>query len=168
MSSALEIHTQLLKLSNLDIAQHSQRFFKTGKGEYAEGDLFLGIRVPVLRAQARKFKQLALNETLKLLHSSFHEERLLSLFLLIDGFKRADAETRTSIYQLYLDNIHYINNWDLVDSSAEHIVGSYLLDKDRQPIYQLAESSNLWERRIAIMATFHFIKNNLRRYSFHR
>lgn len=158
-SAAEEIRKTLRELADPAIAEHSQRFFKTGKGEYGEGDRFLGIRVPALRAQARKFKDTPLKEMRRLLKSPFHEERLCALFLLTARFTRGDAEDRAAVYDLYLNNTRYINNWDLVDSSAPSIVGAYLADKDRQPIYELARSESLWERRIAILSTLYFIRN---------
>ncbi len=155
-----QISKTLRGLADPAIAQHSQRFFKTGKGEYGEGDKFLGIRVPVLRAQARKHQDIALKEVRRLLQSAFHEERLCALLLLVRKFTRSNEEERAVIYELYLNNTRYINNWDLVDSSAHYIVGVYLEDKDKQVLYELSGSDSLWERRIAIMSTFHFIKND--------
>ncbi len=157
---AAQLSKILRGLADPVIAKHSQRFFKTGKGEYGEGDKFLGIRVPVLRKQAKKYKDIALEEIQCLLKSSFHEERLCALFLLIQKFTRGDAAEKATIYQLYLNNTRYINNWDLVDSSAYLIVGAYLEDKDKQPIYELATSDSLWERRIAIISTLHFIRKH--------
>jgi 3-methyladenine DNA glycosylase AlkD len=157
----VNIQHELRQLGNKEIAQHSQRFFKTAKGQYGAGDRFLGIRVPLLRKMAKKHRGISIDEVSRLLGSQFHEERLLSLLLLVDIFKKAkDPENRRVVYDLYLDNTKYINNWDLVDCSAEHIVGAYLRQTDRRPIYDLAVSSILWERRISIMSTFHFIKNN--------
>ena len=158
--TAMKIHLALANLGNPDIAAHSKRFFKTGKGEYGEGDRFLGIRVPVLRRKAKEFKNTPLPEILRVLSSSFHEERLLALFMLVKMFLKGGPEDRKEIYELYLKNTKYINNWDLVDSSAGHIVGAYLADKDKQPIYRMAVSINLWERRIAIMSTFPMIRAN--------
>jgi len=158
--TANEIKNILRAQANPAIAEHSQRFFKTGKGEYAEGDKFLGIRVPVLRKQVSKCQANSLKQILNLLKSTFHEERLFALLLLVDKFKHADAAEKTAIYEAYLNNSQYINNWDLVDSSASHIVGAYLQDKDKQPLYQLAKSNHLWQRRIAIIATFHLIRQN--------
>jgi 3-methyladenine DNA glycosylase AlkD len=155
------IQQELKRLGNSQIARHSQRFFKTGKGEYAEGDIFLGIRVPVLRAVAKRHRSIPVENILQLLQSRFHEERLLSLFMLVDTFKKTRSpETKKAIYRMYLANTRFINNWDLVDCSAEHIVGAFLRQADKQPIYTLAVSDMLWERRIAIMSTFHYIKNN--------
>jgi len=155
-----QLSKTLKNLADPAIAEHSQRFFKTGKGEYGEGDKFLGIRVPVLRKQAKKCKDMPLEEIQSLLKSSLHEERLCALFLLIHKFTRGDAVEKAIIYQLYLKNTRYINNWDLVDSSAHLIVGVYLEDKNKQPIYDLASSDSLWERRIAIMSTLHFIRKH--------
>jgi 3-methyladenine DNA glycosylase AlkD len=153
-----EVRKLLRGLGDAQAAKHAQSFFKTGKGEYGEGDRFLGIRVPVLRKQIRLCAHLRLNEILSLLHSSYHEERLFALLLLVDRFSKAGEPRRGSIYRHYLASTRYINNWDLVDSSASQIVGAYLEDKDRQVLYELADSANLWERRIAIISTFHFIR----------
>lgn len=155
-----ELQDILRSLADPAIAEHSQRFFKTGKGDYGEGDLFLGIRVPVLRKQVKFYKELTLTEISRLLKSPYHEERLLALFLLVQKFTQGNEQEKASVYELYLKQIKQINNWDLVDSSAYHIVGAYLEDKDRQPLYELLKSNSLWERRIAIMSTFHFIRNN--------
>ncbi|MBZ0167381.1 MAG: DNA alkylation repair protein [Candidatus Omnitrophica bacterium] len=135
-----------------------QRFFKTGPGEYAEGDLFLGVSVPDQRRLAKKYRHLPWTETVTLLKSHYHEERLLALFILIHKFEDGDVLDRGRIYRLYLHHTRYINNWDLVDSSAHKIVGTYLQDQDRKILEKLAHSDNLWERRISIIATFHFIK----------
>ena len=155
-----EISKTLRHLADPAIATHSQRFFKTGKGEYGEGDQFLGIRVPVLRKQAKKFEDTPLMEIQKLLKSPFHEERLCALLLLVRKFTKGDPDTKTQIYTLYLKHTQFINNWDLVDSSAHHIVGPYLEHQDKRPLYDLAKSDSLWDRRIAIMSTFYFIKKN--------
>ncbi|MCU7931255.1 MAG: DNA alkylation repair protein [Candidatus Thiodiazotropha sp. (ex Codakia rugifera)] len=146
-------------LADPAIASHSQRFFKTGKGEYGEGDRFLGIRVPVLRQQARRHKEMALDEILSVLKSPYHEERLCALLLLVEKYRRGSEEDREAIFICYLDNTRYINNWDLVDSTAYHIVGAYLEYKERHVLYEMAGSANLWERRIAIISTLHFIKS---------
>jgi 3-methyladenine DNA glycosylase AlkD len=154
----VEIQTQLVNLSNSDDALFLQRYFKTGVGQYGEGDLFRGIRVPVLRRLSKSYKDIPLDLVEQLLRSPYHEDRLLALLILVNQFARADEAGRSLIYRLYLDHTRFINNWDLVDVSAEHIVGAYLCDRDRAPLHQLARSSSIWERRIAIMATFHFIK----------
>ena len=154
------IRRELKRLASKEIAEHSQRFFKTGKGQYGEGDRFLGIRVPALRELARQHRGVSVEEASRMLESQFHEERLLALFLLVGVFKKADDEGRKAIYELYLASTRFINNWDLVDCSAEHIVGAYLRERDRKPLYDLARSNSLWERRIAIMSTFHFIRHS--------
>ncbi len=159
-ATAKEISTILRSISDRSIAEHSKRFFKTGKGQYGEGDKFLGIRVPVIRQQVRKFKSVAISEILILLESLFHEERLFALLALIEKYSKGDDTIRKQIYELYLGHIEYINNWDLVDSSASQIAGRHLYNKDRQQLYALAESDNIWARRIAIIATFYFIKQN--------
>jgi len=156
----LNIQNELRRLSNKEIAEHSQRFFKTGKGQYGEGDIFLGIRVPILRKTTKKYPEISIDECAQLLKSKFHEQRLLALLMLVAIFKKAGKEDRKAVYNLYLENTRFINNWDLVDSSAEHIVGAYLRGIDKKPIYRLAKSRILWKRRISIMSTFHFIKYN--------
>lgn len=152
---------RLCAVGDEDAAAHAQRFFKTGKGEYGEGDVFLGIRVPVLRALAREYSGTPLEETLRLLSSKYHEARFLALVLLVSRYSSAQSDgERAAVYRAYLRNTGFINNWDLVDCSAENIVGAHLLTRDRKPIYRLAGSSVMWERRIAIVSTFHFIKRN--------
>ena len=137
-----------------------QRFFKTGPGEYGEGDVFLGIQVPLLRKFARENRDLDEPSLQVLLRSSVHEERMLSLLIFIQKYVRGTEEERKKIYDFYLVNTSFINNWDLVDLSAEHVVGHFLMKGSRRPLYQLAKSKSLWERRIAILATFHFIKQH--------
>jgi len=158
--SLKDVKAHMQELSNPKIAEHSLRFFKTGPGEYGEGDVFLGIRVPVTRKVARKFRELPLGQVLKLVKSKYHEERLLALFMLVALFKKGDDKKKKSIYDAYLGHTHYINNWDLVDSSAHQIVGGYLFERDRKPLYQLAKSKSLWERRISMIATYTFIKKD--------
>ena len=155
-----DIKNEMRKLANKKIAEHSQRFFKTGKGQYGEGDIFLGIRAPVLRKIAKKFRRISLAEVSKLLESKFHEERLLSILMLVNLFKSGDEDDQELIYELYLDKTKFINNWDIVDISAGNIVGAFLFEKDKAPLYRLVFSENLWERRIAIVATFYFIRND--------
>jgi len=152
------IHTKLQLLADPQRAQVLRRFFKTGPGEYAEGDLFAGIRVPELRKLSKEYQVLDLCQALELLHSPIHEARLLALFILAQAYLKADASLQERIYSSYLGNTRFINNWDLVDASAEHIVGRHLRHGSRAPLHALAASSILWERRIAIMSTFHFIK----------
>jgi 3-methyladenine DNA glycosylase AlkD len=158
-----------------------QRFFKTGPGEYAAGDMFLGLTVPQLRALAEQYRHLPLRDTSRLLRSSIHEERFLALLVLVQAYWDGDAKQQRRIYDLYLRSTRYINNWDLVDCSAPQIVGAFLFrcsggsascrpyrTNDKRPalhrsaatiLTQLARSDSLWERRIAIIATFHFIKH---------
>jgi 3-methyladenine DNA glycosylase AlkD len=136
-----------------------QRFFKTGPGEYAEGDVFIGVTVPGVRQVCRECRDAAIPDILPLLGSAVHEERLLALLLLVEAFKRGTEERKREIYRLYLANTKFINNWDLVDSSAPHIVGGWLFTRSRAPLGRLARSSSLWERRIAIIATQFFIRN---------
>lgn len=154
-----DVQQALRDIADPEIAEHSQQFFKTNPGEYGEGDKFLGIRVPNVRKIARRFKQLSLKDTEQLLHSEYHEVRLCALIILVNKYKKADPKEKKAIFDFYLSNTKYVNNWDLVDSSAQHIVGRFLMEKDRAILYKLAKSDDLWERRIAIMSTFHFIKN---------
>ena len=135
-----------------------QRFFKTGPGEYGEGDVFLGVVVPEIRKIVKEYGSLKLKDVAKLLRSKIHEERLTALLIMVNKFQA--GEGRENIYRLYLKTTKYINNWDLVDLSADKIVGDYLLNKPKSILYKLAKSKNVWERRIAIMSTFNFIKNN--------
>jgi len=133
------------------------RYFKTGKGEYAAGDIFLGLTVPQSRIIVKKYRELPLAEAVQLLQSKFHEERLIALLIMVYQYKHGDQVAQKKIFDAYLANTKYINNWDLVDLSAPHIVGKYLADKDRKILFQLAHSNNLWEKRISILATFAFI-----------
>lgn len=152
------LQLELEALADAEIAVGNQWFFKTGPGQYAEGDIFRGIRVPQLRRLAKKYKILNLTDAQELLASSFHEDRLLALMLLVSLYENGSESTRRTIYRFYLKSSSLVNNWDLVDSSAEHIVGAYLWERDRAPLLKLAKSKILWERRIAIISTFHFIK----------
>ena len=155
-----ELKKSLRALGDPAAAEHAQRFFKTGPGEYGDGDRFLGIRVPVLRQQARQFGALKLIDLEKLLSSPWHEERLCALFILVDQYSRGSEEDKSAIYSLYLANTQFINNWDLVDSSAHKIVGHYLEQRDRSELYRLVLSRSLWERRISMIASYHFIRKN--------
>jgi 3-methyladenine DNA glycosylase AlkD len=147
---------RLKTLGNKTAAEHAQRFFKTGPGEYGEGDIFLGIKVPVLRKLAKEHRDIALSEAVELLQSPFHEVRLTALLIMVLQYER--GENRTTIYRAYLANTHRINNWDLVDVTAAQIVGAHLFERERKPLYRLAKSKSLWERRIAIIATLYFIR----------
>jgi 3-methyladenine DNA glycosylase AlkD len=155
-----EIRAKLQQLGDQQKAQFLQRFFKTGPGEYAEGDIFLGIRVPEVRKLVGHYQSLPVIESLPLLRSPVHEERLFAILLLVRIFSKADEPGRKRVYETYLENTASINNWDLVDVSAPHIVGAFLFDKNRRPLHNLAGSSDLWERRISILATAYFIRQN--------
>ncbi|MGE5041487.1 MAG: DNA alkylation repair protein [Candidatus Levyibacteriota bacterium] len=156
-----QLRSELLSLSNPKKAKLLSGFFKTGKGEYGEGDLFLGIMVPQSRVLAKKYEKLPLEEVEKLMESPYHEERLVALFILVKQYEQsshlADSENIKKLYKFYLAHTKAINNWDLVDLTAPRIVGDYLLDKDRKDLLRMVRSKNLWERRIAVLATFQFI-----------
>jgi len=155
---ASDILSKLQVLGNNERVPAVQKFFKTAPGEYGEGDVFVSLPVPEIRKLAKEYQTLPLSEIIQLLQSSIHEARLLALFILVRAYTQGDASLQENIYNLYLRNTRFINNWDLVDASAEHIAGAYLRYRSRFPLYALAESSLLWDRRISIMATFHYIK----------
>jgi 3-methyladenine DNA glycosylase AlkD len=163
MSSATlaDLRRELLAAADPSKAEGLQRFFKTGPGQYGEGDRFLGVRVPQLRALARSYRTLDGEFLLELLRSPWHEERLLALLILVVQYRRGADEEREAIYRLYLSHTLHINNWDLVDSSAEHIVGAHLDPARLDVLERLARSASLWERRIAIIATLHWIKRGV-------
>ena len=154
------LRLSLKRIADPRRAKLQLRFFKTGVGEYGAGDRFLGITVPALRALARQYRDLTLKDVDSLLRSPWHEERLLALLLWVDQYRRGDVDRRRRIYNKYLRSTRHINNWDVVDVSAEHVVGAFLADKDKRVLFRLARSANLWERRIAILATFHFIRHD--------
>ncbi len=153
MTRAAQVRLALASVSNPARALHSASFFKTGPGQYGEGDLFLGATVPAQRKVAREAKPLPLDEVSALLESEIHEHRLTALFILVAQFNTADPPLRKQIFSFYLANLRHINNWDLVDSSAPQIVGAHLLNSPRKLLYKLAKSKDLWERRVAIVAT---------------
>jgi len=155
-----EIKKELKSLSSKEKAQILQRFFKTGPGEYGEGDVFIGVKVPEIRQVAKKHTDLSFKDCSRLISSNIHEERLLALLILIQKYSKADETAKTQIYRFYMRYIKHINNWDLVDLSAPQIVGAYLINRSKKELYALAKSKNLWERRIAIVSTFYFIKSN--------
>lgn len=154
--------SRLKEIADPERAEISQRFFKTGPGEYGEGDVFIGIRNPVLREEAKKaYKELSLEETQKLLDSEIHEVRLFALLVLVTQFERSkDEGTKQEIYNLYCENTHNINNWDLVDLSAHQIVGGWLINRPKEQLYEWVDSELLWERRIAMVSTWHFIRRD--------
>lgn len=160
MGAADDVIKLFKSLADETTAKHSQRFFKTGKGEYGEGDRFLGIRVPVIRKQIKQFKTLTLTDSAKLLKSPYHEIRLFTVILLVQQYQKADLETQTKIFQLYTSQTKYINNWDIIDISAPRIVGAYLHDKDKKLLYEFARSRSLWKKRIAMLATYFFIQKH--------
>jgi len=151
---------ELLNLKNPVKAKVLQGFFKTGKDEYGEGDVFLGIVVPIQRKIAKKYYFLSLKDLQKLIDSKIHEERLTCLFILIERYKKTSEKEKEEIYNFYIKNAKKINNWDLVDLSAPSIIGEYIKEKDRNILYKLVKSENLWERRIAMLSCFSFIRKN--------
>jgi 3-methyladenine DNA glycosylase AlkD len=155
-----KIQIKLRQLGSRKKATDLQRFFKTGPGEYGQGDVFMGVRVPELRKLVKLYPEITIEESVQLLRSSIHEERMLALLILVGKYSKGNETVKKKIYELYLQNTKYINSWDLVDGSAHHIVGDFLMDKSKEPIHRLANSKSLWERRIAILSTFHFIKHN--------
>lgn len=154
------LRQRLHRLASPADAKFLQRYFKTAPGEYGAGDKFIGIRVPVLRKLAREFRVLPPLAAAKLLQSPIHEERLLALLILTDAYERADESGRAAIYRLYLKNLARVNNWDLVDCSAPRIVGRHLKERPRKILFRLARSKTLWRRRVAVLATFHFIRQD--------
>ncbi|MDR1091949.1 MAG: DNA alkylation repair protein [Prevotella sp.] len=158
--TAEKIQEELEALSTPEKKDFLPYFFKTGEGQYGEGDKFLGVVVPDSRKIAKKYKDIPFREVKALLDSEYHECRLCALLILVERFKKAGEQDRKDIYEFYLSHTHRINNWDLVDLSSQYIVGEYLLDKDRSVLYTLADSELLWDQRIAVLATFPFIRNN--------
>ena len=158
--TANKIEKEIIKQRNASKAKILARYFKTGKGEYGEGDFFLGISVPDCSNLAKKYKNLEISEVKSLLKNKYHEIRLISLIVLVFKYNESSQEfERRKIVNFYLKNTKFINNWDLVDSSAYQILGNYLVDKkDRKIIYKLVSSKNLWEQRIAVVSTYAFIK----------
>ena len=160
MTYTTKIIETLQSLGNSEIVYHSKRFFKTGVGEYGEGDQFLGIRVPIVRQQVRKFNQCSLEDSLVLLANPYHEVRLFAVLKLVELYQTAPIVLKNKIYTSYLENSHWVNSWDLVDSSAHKIVGSHLLKLSKRPLFQLAKSDLIWDRRIAMIACYHFIEKD--------
>jgi 3-methyladenine DNA glycosylase AlkD len=156
--TASQIRASLNRHADPRQASVLRRFFKTGPGEYGEGDIFIGVKVPQTRSVARVFRSAPLKAVKVLLKSPVHEERLLALLLLVEQYDKGNEEQRATIFNVYLRQTNYINNWDLVDISAPHIVGRHLETRDRSLLVRLSKSKSLWERRIGIMATFWFIK----------
>lgn len=162
MSKRRQIELDLKTLANPEKKKILQSFFKTGPGDYAEGDIFIGVTVPQQRRLIKKYLDLSLRDLQSLLDSPYHEARFSALLIIVAQFKSGDPASQKKLYELYLSNTARINNWDLVDTSAEHIVGAYLRTQARNPMAKLnhlASSKLLWDRRIAVVSTFHFIKN---------
>ena len=155
-----KIRQELRQIANPARAQISRSFFKTGPGQYGAGDQFIGVTVPQIRQLVPQCQPWSLSETNQLLSSAIHEERLLALLILVDAYARSDAAGQKRIYQTYLRSTQFINSWDLVDSSAAQIVGAYLWTRRKTPLRQLARSASLWERRIAVLATYYFIQRD--------
>jgi len=156
----VRLKKDLQRSKNPRKAEIYQRFFKTGKGEYGEGDKFLGLTVPDQRKIVKKYQDLSLSDLQKLLNTKIHEYRSTALLILVLKYEKAEEKGKKKITDFYLKNTRNINNWDLVDSSANKILGNYLLNKDKRILSKLARSKNLWERRIAMLASFEFIKND--------
>ena len=155
-----EIRRRLRILADKDKARILRGFFKTGRGQYGEGDVFIGVTVPVLRKLAKEFCDTLLDDVVLLLQSPIHEERLLALLMLVRSYATGSKTIKKKIFNRYIANTRYINNWDLVDLSAPNIVGAHLFDKSRKQLYAFAGSDDLWKRRIAILSTFTFIRQN--------
>jgi 3-methyladenine DNA glycosylase AlkD len=158
--TAILAQERLRSLGSPEAAAQAARFFKTGPGQYGEGDVFLGLRAAVMHRLAREYEALALDELCVLLRSPVHEDRALALLVLVRKVSRGSQPVRKQVYDLYLANTRYVNNWDLVDASAPEIVGGYLAARIRKPLDRLAASPGLWERRISIVATHYFIRQN--------
>lgn len=160
--SAFQVKAELKTFADSEKAKHSAGFFKTAKGEYGEGDVFIGVTVPDQRNVAKQFKDLDLAEVKKLLDSKVHEHRLTALLILVLQYEKGVEAAKRKVYDFYMANLDRVNNWDLVDTSAHKIVGAYLLDKPvmRKVLYNLARSKVLWERRVAMISTWWFIKYN--------
>ena len=157
--SLAKLKKEILEKSSKEKSKIYAKFFKTGKGEYGEGDIFLGLTVPEQRILAGKYTNLVLDDVKKLLESKYHEHRLMGLFILVYKYERSNEKEKAGIKDFYLENKHRGNNWDLVDCIADKILGKHLIDKDKKVLYELAKSESIWDRRIAIISTFEFIKN---------
>jgi 3-methyladenine DNA glycosylase AlkD len=156
--TASEIQERLRRMSSPLAAAEAARFFKTGPGQYGEGDIFLGLRAKEMHQMSKEHSALSFGELRTLLKSPVHEDRMLALLILVRRAEKGDAGVKEKIYKLYLGHARYVNNWDLVDASAREIVGGHLADKSREPLFELARSKNMWERRISIVATHFFIR----------
>lgn len=160
------VRNDLKSIANLERVNILQGFFKTKKGEYGEGDIFLGIYVPGIRKIAKKYSKLYIEDIEELFYSKIHEERLCALLILVDQFEMGSEEEKKKIFNFYIKNVRQANNWDLVDLSAPKIVGAYLLNKPKGVLYKFAKSKNLWEKRVSIISTFAFIKTSDLKHTF--
>jgi 3-methyladenine DNA glycosylase AlkD len=158
--NATELKAELKACGSPNNAFNLQRFFKTGPGQYGEGDIFWGLTVPQTRLIAKKYETAPLEEIEVLLYDPVHECRMLAGLILVQQFKKSNSEGKKTIFEFYLRHAKRFNNWDLVDLTCHHIVGGWLCDKGRSPLYELAKSSNLWEQRIAMVSTYGFIRKN--------
>ena len=157
----MKAREEIRALANKEIAQHSLRFFKTDKGEYGHGDLFLGVRAPKIRSIAKKHIDISITDMQTLIRSKYHEERFLGLIILVNKYaKTKDKKTKNQLYKIYISSFKYINGWDLVDVTCPHVTGKHLIDKDRTILYKWAKSDDLWTKRIAMVSTFSFIRKN--------
>jgi 3-methyladenine DNA glycosylase AlkD len=167
MNRLKKLKSELKKAADVNRAKSLSRFFKTGPGQYGWGDRFLGIALPITRAFARRYKDFNFSEIRKLLRSEFHEERMVALLILLEQYKESSELGQKRIFEFYIKNTKYINNWDLVDVTCRDVVGAYLFEwgrkiipTGRQILFRLAKSKNIWERRIAIVSTWYFIRRN--------
>ena len=157
----MKAREEIRALANKEIAQHSLRFFKTDKGEYGHGDLFLGVRAPKIRLIAKKHIDISITDMKTLIQSKYHEERFLGLIILVNKYaKTKDKKNRNQLYKIYVSSFKYINNWNLVDVTCPHVTGKHLIDKDRTILYKWAKSEDLWTKRIAMVSTFSFFRKN--------
>ena len=157
----MKARDEIRALANKEIAQHSLRFFKTAKGEYAHGDIFLGVRTPQIRLIAKKHIGISTADMMTLIKSKYHEERLLGLIILVNKYSKSNVKKdRKQLYNIYVSSFKYVNNWDLVDVTCPHVIGKHLMVKDRSILYSWAKSDDLWTRRIAMISTFWFIRKN--------
>ncbi len=157
--TAADITAALKKVSTVDRARANEWFFKTGPGEYGEGDQFMGVTMPNIRGVIANYRGIKLSEVKKLINSPIHEKRMAGLLILVDKYKSGDEPTKKKVYDYYMDNLDSVNNWDLVDVTTPKIVGDYLLNRNKEVLYKLVKSKIIWERRVAVLATFTFIDN---------
>lgn len=160
MTTAADMRAAIREHANPEIAEHSTRFFKSGKGEYGEGDRFHGVRVPVVRSLVQNFRDAQLRSVVSLLKSPWHEERLFAVLLMAEQYKRGNSDKKQAVFDGYIENRAFVNNWDIVDSSAHKIVGPHLQPGSRDLLYDLAVAESLWDRRIAMMSTYHYIRQD--------